>query len=145
MRFWDTPAIVPLLVDEARTAQMDEIWRRDPEMTVWWGTEVECVSALARLEREGALSAADVPAALEGLDALSLAWAEVEPVTRVRELAVRLLRTHPLRAADALQLGAAIVAAEERPATLRLVTLDTRLADAAAREGFAVDLPVAIE
>jgi len=56
----------------------------------------------------------------------------------VRTTAIRLLRVHPLRTADALQLGAAIVAAEDHPATLPLLTLDDRLAQAAEREGFAV-------
>lgn len=42
------------------------------------------------------------------------------------------------RSADALQLGAALVACEERPAGIGLVTLDTQLASAAAREGFTV-------
>lgn len=142
MRFWDTSAIVPLVVEETASNRIEAVWRRDPDMTVWWGTEIECVSAIARLERDRRLSAADVAAALEVLDDLSLAWVEIEPTARVRELAIRLLRTHPLRAADALQLAASIVAAEERPASLRLVTLDTRLADAAAREGFGVELPI---
>ncbi|MFZ1888102.1 MAG: hypothetical protein WAU33_08715 [Candidatus Binataceae bacterium] len=48
------------------------------------------------------------------------------------------MRSHPLRAADALQLGAAIVAAEEEPMSLEFVTLDRKLADAAAKEGFRV-------
>jgi predicted nucleic acid-binding protein len=45
---------------------------------------------------------------------------------------------HPLRAADALQLGAALFAADGDPQSLELVTLDRRLADAARREGFPV-------
>ena len=50
---------------------------------------------------------------------------------------------HPLRAADALQLAAAFLAAERRPASLELVTLDDRVAAAARKEGFAViDLAV---
>ncbi len=50
----------------------------------------------------------------------------------------RFLRVHPLRAADALQLAAAFAAAERRPASLEMVTLDDRLADAARKEGFAL-------
>jgi hypothetical protein len=46
------------------------------------------------------------------------------------------LRVHPLRAADALQLAAAYIAAERRPSSLELVILDDRLAAAARREGF---------
>lgn len=141
MRFWDSSAVVPLLVEEPGSPAVRASWRRDPELTVWWGTEIECASAVARLERDGGLAAAASGDALDRLDQLSLSWVEIEPGARVRELAMRLLRTHPLRAADALQLAAAIVAAEERPASLRLVTLDARLADAAAREGFGVEVP----
>jgi predicted nucleic acid-binding protein len=59
----------------------------------------------------------------------------------VRQTAIRLLRVHPLRTADALQLAAAIAAAEDHPATLPFVTLDERLAQAAEREGFPVARP----
>ena len=104
---------------------------------MWWGTELECVSALARQERQGTLTGPSMVEALRRLDGLSLAWREVSPVAKVRQVATRLLRVHPLRAAAALQLAAAIVAAEEQPSTLPLVTLDDRLAQAAEREGFA--------
>jgi hypothetical protein len=65
-------------------------------------------------------------------------WQEISPSELVRRTARRLLRLHPLRAADALQLAAANVAGENDPSTLELVTVDGRLADAARREGFAV-------
>lgn len=55
MKFWDTSALVPLLVSEAKTARLQAIAAKDPTMFVWWGSQVECVSALARLEREGVL------------------------------------------------------------------------------------------
>lgn len=59
-------------------------------------------------------------------------------IETVREHAERVIAAHPLRAADALQLGAALVAAGGSPVTLQFVTLDQRLAVAAAREGFPV-------
>jgi len=123
LRFWDSSAIVPLIVAEASTDSVQAIAGKDPAMCVWWGTEIECVSAVARLER---------------LDSLAEAWNEVQPVAAVRGTARRLLRVHTLRAADALQLAAAVVAAEGVPASLGLVTLDERLAAAARREGFVV-------
>jgi predicted nucleic acid-binding protein len=141
MRFWDTSALVPLLVSESSSQAVRLEFERDPEVVAWWATELECVSALARLEREGGLAATSMVDALRRLEALSMAWREVQPVERVRRIAVRLLRVHPLRAADALQLGAAIVAAEEQPATLALVTLDDRLAQAGEREGFVIVRP----
>ncbi len=138
MRFWDSSAIVPLLVAESSTQALVTAFVRDPELVVWWATEVECVSALARLEREASIDAPAMGEALARLDALALAWHEVQPAARTRQVAVRLLRTHGLRAGDALQLAAAIAAAEDSPGLLPLVTLDARLATAAEREGFPV-------
>ena len=138
MRFWDSSAIVPLLVAEPSTRALVDEFVRDPELVVWWGTEVECVSALARLEREDLIAARAMGEALARLNGLALAWHEIQPAARTRQVAVRLLRTHNLRAADALQLAAAIVAAEDSPGSLPLVTQDGRLATAAEREGFRV-------
>src|SRR5271165_453016 len=105
-------------------------------MLVWWGSRVECVSALTRLEREGALDRGRANLAFARLNALAEAWHEVEPNEIVRENAIRFLRVHPVRAADALQLGAAFIAAERRPPSLEMVTFDDRLADIARKEGF---------
>ena len=107
-------------------------------MLVWWGSEVECVSAIARLERDGAIEAEGVESALARLKLLAASWHEVDASDALRASAVRVLRVHPLRAADALQLAAAFEACERRPASLDFVTLDDRLATAARREGFPV-------
>ncbi|OGO58082.1 MAG: hypothetical protein A2Z32_14750 [Chloroflexi bacterium RBG_16_69_14] len=141
MRFWDSSAIIPLLVDESWSRGVLAEYVRDPEIVVWWATPVECVSALARLERESRLTAAELSEALARLDELALAWHEVQPIDRARQIATRLLRTHGLRAADAFQLAAAISASEERAGSVSLVTLDGRLAAAADREGFRVVNP----
>ena len=135
MKFWDSSAVVPLLADEEATAALLARLREDPQLAVWWSTPAECASALARLEREGA-PADRVTEAFKRLDDLARAWTEVEPHEEIRDIARRLLRVHPLRAADALQLAAAYVAAERRPATLEFVTLDDRLRLAAMKEGF---------
>jgi uncharacterized protein len=138
MRFWDASAIVPLVMSEAATKTLQALAAADPAMLVWWATEVECASAIARLERDGAL---DPPAAIEAfarLKRLADGWHEVDPTDAIRETAVRFLRVHTLRTADALQLAAAFVAAERRPTSLELVTLDDRLAAAARKEGFAL-------
>ena len=138
MRFWDASAIVPLLMAEPRTRSLQALARADPEMLVWWATEVECASAIARLERDGALTPVAASAAFERLTRLAGGWHEVDASDAVRETAIRLLRVHALRAADALQLGAAFMAAERRPTSLELITLDDRLAAAARKEGFVV-------
>ena len=141
MRFWDSSAIVPLLVAETSSAAVMQVYELDPEVVAWWATEAECVSALARLEREGSLTAPSMTEGLRRLAGLASSWREVQPVSAVRQTTIRLLRVHPLRTADALQLGAAIVVAEDHPATLPFVTLDERLAQAAEREGFPVVRP----
>jgi predicted nucleic acid-binding protein len=138
MRFWDTSAVIPLIGDEPTS---ETIWRRleeDPQILLWWGTPVEVVSALARREREGQLSADDVTGAVRKLRQLSDAWHEIAPSEAVRRGAERLLRVHPLRATDSLRLAAAVTAADYDPSTLEFVCLDDRLNAAARREGFIV-------
>lgn len=139
MKFWDASAVVPLLLTEPQRAGLLDALERDPVMLVWWGTPVECVSAIARREREGDLTLADATAAIGRLRALALSWDEILPSEAVRGIAQRLLRVHALRAADSLQLAAALVAAERDPATLPLVSLDQRLSEAATREGFTIE------
>jgi len=141
VRFWNPSAIVPIVINEPSSAAVVALLERDSHLVVWWTTEVECVSAITRREREGALDAPQVIAATERLDAARTAWEEVRPGSRLRQTATRLLRVHALRAADALQLAAAIAAADDDPRTLPFVTLDERLARAAEREGFPVIEP----
>lgn len=142
MRFWDSSAIIPLLIEERTSAWASSTHHDDHVMVAWWGAAVECVSALARRERDGEIDAASLNAGSDRLDELAAGWFEVAPTPRVRRTAVRLLRVHPLRAADALQLAAGIVAAEDHTASMPFVTADTRLALAAQREGFEVIQPV---
>lgn len=138
MKFWDSSAVVPLLVTESATAGVEAVLHGDPVMLVWWATEVECGSALARLERDGSLDSDQLEVAMHRLSELKEGWHEVQPVETVRRVAQRLLRTHPLRAADSLQLAAALVASEEDPASLQIFSLDSRLVGAARREGLSV-------
>lgn len=137
MRFWDSSGVAPLLLSEPSTAAVLESLAEDPDQCVWWGTPVECASALARVERDGGR----VAQAFDRLDEFARTWREIDASDAVRRVAIRLLRVHPLRAADALQLGAAIVAAEGEPRSLPFVTLDDRLATAASREGFPLVWP----
>jgi hypothetical protein len=134
--FWDSSAVVPLLVDEPPRDALLDLLRRDSGMIVWWGTLVECTSAIARREREGALGAASQ--ALERLRTMAGEWHEILATDAVRSAAQRMLRVHPLRAADSLQLAAAFVAAEHDPPSLEFVSLDDRLFEVAGREGFRV-------
>jgi hypothetical protein len=138
LNFWDASAVVPLLSAEQATPAVRDLYLRDPDLIVWWGTAIECVSAVSRREREGFLTSDAATVALSRLDAIATGWEEVEPGERLRDTARRLLRVHPLCAADALQLAAAVVASEGRPSALGLVCLDERLTDAARREGLPI-------
>jgi uncharacterized protein len=138
MKFWDSSALLPIIAAEPGRAWLGQLMTADLDVIVWWGTRIEIVSAIARREREQLLKEADVAGVLSGLGVLAAAWEEVLPTDEVRRTAERLLRTHPLRAADSLQLAAAIAAADGEPATLEFVCLDERLSSAARREGFQV-------
>lgn len=138
MRFWDSSAIVPLLLEEPPREPMLAALESDAVMLVWWATPVEIVSALSRRERDGGISLEGASAAIERLRALERAWQTVLPTDAIRTRAQRLLRVHPLRAADSLQLAAALCIAGAEPASLDFMCLDRRLADAARREGLRV-------
>jgi predicted nucleic acid-binding protein len=138
MRFWDSSAVVALLANEPARERVLELLQSDSAILVWWSTPTECASAIARRERDGSLAESDAAAANDQLDELATIWSEVIPSNQVRAMARRLLRLHTLRAADALQLAAAIIAAEHEPRSLEFVCLDDRLRAAASREGFKV-------
>lgn len=115
---------------------MRDLQAGDTAMAAWWGSTIECVSALRRLEREGRLSEPGFRDALARLRALAVTWLEVAPGDSVRTAAERMLGTHPLRAGDALQLGAALVWRGDSTEPTEFVCRDVRLRDAAAREAF---------
>ena len=67
MRYWDSSAIVPLVVGESLSKAAADCLRADAGIITWWVTPVECVSALARREREGNLTAAGMSQAIKRL------------------------------------------------------------------------------
>jgi uncharacterized protein len=138
VRFWDASAIVPLVAFEKETGDCRSLLAEDRDIVVWLLTPVEVISALTGRLRENSLKPNEFGKAKEQLAALEKAWSEVISVERVRERARRLLETHPLRAADSLQLAAALLTSEENPQGFSFVTLDRRLGGAAEKEGFQV-------
>jgi predicted nucleic acid-binding protein len=138
MRFWDSSALVPLLIEEPESAEMIRLLKADDEIALWWGTPTECWSALARREREADWSAKTTDEALANLQKIMERAHEVLPTRAVRSCSRRLLFTHSLRAADALQLASAVVLSTIDAAELEFVTLDAALALAARKEGLRV-------
>jgi predicted nucleic acid-binding protein len=141
VRFWDSSALAALLLPEERTGAALALLDEDPEVAAWWGTPVECASAVSRAERNGRLGAAAAATVLDRLDRAQENWSEVLPSESLRRTARRLLRVHPLRAADSLQLAAALAISEGSGPPVTFVTLDGRLAEAARREGLPVLVP----
>jgi predicted nucleic acid-binding protein len=144
MKFWDSSAIVPLIVPENTTDIVKAIAAEDCNLVYWWGAPVECCSTFARLRREGHLTVAKEQVCRAQLDDMVEYWAEVEPSSEVRACARRLLLRHALRAADSLQLAAALTWAGPQTEGAEFVCLDRRLRDAAAAEGFTIlpaDMP----
>ena len=139
MKFWDSSALVPLLVTEETTNLRQGQYDIDPWAVVWFGTLAEIESSLVRRQRDGQLSVSDEAAARKRLSEITVQWTEVIPTNEVRARAIRLLRVHPLRAADAFQLAAALIFCREQPQHLPFLTADRRLRTAAALEGFPVE------
>ena len=133
--FWDSSALVPCLVPERRSADMTALIAADAAVTIWWGTPLECLSALEAKRREVAapLGAPLYTNALARLAAIVASASKVTPADPLRTRAEQCLKRYPLRAADALQLAAALLSGQRE-----LVTLDVRLAEAARAEALIV-------
>jgi hypothetical protein len=139
MRFWDSSAIVPLIVQEEQSDYCIQAYRADSDVLVWSMSKVEVLSAICRRMRDGVLGPGSFNAAELRLISLFDTIYEVNAIQRVKERALRLLRVHPLRAADALQLAAVMVGTEENVRRLPFMCFDDRLAAAARLEGYEVN------
>jgi len=138
VRYWDASALVPLFIEEASTSEVDGWRAADPGITTWMMTRVEVISGIARRKREWPQLLAGWNRAIREVHEVASRWTEISDAAATRLHAERIFMDYPLRAADALQLGAALIAADGDPQSIELVTLDRRLADAARREGFPV-------
>jgi hypothetical protein len=138
MMFWDASALIPLMLEGPQSRSMRSLARKDAAFVVWWGSPVECCSAFGRLRRESILTTNEEDRLRRLLSTLVDAWTEIQPGQLVRERAQTLLLSHTLRAADSLQLAAAVLWAGHKPAGHRFVCLDQRLRSAARNEGFSI-------
>lgn len=134
--FWDSSALVPVLLPEARSEALTTLLTTDKETVIWWATPLECQSAICRRHRQVPLPASVLTQAHDRMRAFVEHADSVSPTDEVRRRAARLLAGHPLRAADALQLAAALIWCEEQPHGETFVSLDDRLRGAANKEGF---------
>ena len=138
MRYWDASALVPLFIAEPESDRVRGWLAEDHHVITWAWTRTEIISAIERRTRDGSLSRTQRREVLGRFETLADNWDEVTDILAVRLRAHRLLARHPLRAADAGQLGAALLVQEQLAEPLTFVCPDTRLASAAELEGFRV-------
>ena len=138
MIYWDSSALIPLLVEEPRSQLVKDIIKNDFDVVTWWGSVVECLSAVSRRRREGLLSRDDEDLLRNRLEMAFDTWTEIEPGEELRRSAGRLLFRHPLRSADSLQLAAALAWVSKDPHGHQFVCFDNKLRDAARNEGFKI-------
>jgi predicted nucleic acid-binding protein len=133
--FWDTSALVPLLVKQKSTPavlQLSKLYG----FVVWWSTPVEAKSAFARPQRTGQLTPSEFAYAQVDLAQVRLSWREVLPSVPLRGHAESFVDRFQLRAAHAQQLAAAYVWALGRPAGRVFISGDAQLLEAARQLGF---------
>jgi hypothetical protein len=103
---------------------------------IWWATPVEIASALARLLRTREISSSDCAKARQVAAALTEEWSVIQPSNALRSDAVELIERYDLKAADAMQLAAALNWCEDSPRGEIFLTADRRLREAAVLCGF---------
>lgn len=138
LRFWDSSPLMPLCLEDPHSGRLRALATEDPHIVAWWGTVVECTSAMARLGRDGFLNTEEERQVAMVLDTMVEERTEIRPSEELRRSSIQLLRHHPLRAADALQLAAAHLWTAGRPEGNTIICIDRRLRDAALLEGFVV-------
>ena len=135
--FWDSSALVPLCARQSGTPQ-SKLWLRHYEVVVWWATPVEIASALARLLRVRQLDSQQWSLSVKFAGKLAEAWSVIGPSDRIRADAIELVQRYDLRAADAMQMAAALQWCEGSPQSRMFLTTDKRLRDVARLIGFDV-------
>ncbi|MGI8866743.1 MAG: type II toxin-antitoxin system VapC family toxin [Rubrobacteraceae bacterium] len=144
MKFWDSSAVIPLIFEEPTSAILRALLTEDTDMVIWWGTWIECSVTVSRLRREEVLDDSGQEGTRAALDALATGWLEIEPIDELRLLAMLVSKTHPLKAADCLQLTAALRWCEGDTEDRDFVCLDRQLRRIVEDEGFYV-LPESAE
>lgn len=137
--YWDTSAILALLIDEGGSQRMRQLAFQTAGLPGWTSfySLVEMESAFARRLKDGTLTEDLLPRmrvhAQKLQAALSLVWADGEILDDSRRLVFEL----GLRPGDALQLASARCVAKQEP-KMRFASLDRKLSEAAAAAGLAV-------
>jgi predicted nucleic acid-binding protein len=136
--FWDASTLVPLCIRQPLSPRSFKLFETY-QVTVWWATPVEMTSALARLLRRQEIAQPIYTQAMREMDGIANLWDVIAPLEKVARDARALLELYPLRAADALQLAAALTWCEGNPKGNVFLTFDHRLREAAQSAGFTLE------
>jgi uncharacterized protein len=138
MSFWDSSALVPLCTNEPRSVLAGRLWKIFPQKFVWWETSVEICSALARINRENKITTQQRLNAEKRLVILESIWVEIQPTSKIKELARTFPHPHNMKAADSLQLASALIWCNEKPKGKDFVSGDEHLIKVAQTIGFTI-------
>jgi predicted nucleic acid-binding protein len=138
LAFWDSSALIPLCIQQAQTERATAYFA-DYGVVVWWSTPVEIISGLTRLVRMGQASDNEFLAGKKLAQIIAMTWIPIQPSLKIAAQASSLLELHPLRAAVALQLAAALEWCEGKPKGKVFLSFDQRLREAAALAGFTLE------
>ena len=138
--YFDTSAIIPLLIGEPTTDRCTRLWNDATRIVCARLVYPEACAALSRAVRMGRISPAQAETATAELDDLAGQIDFVEITDDLARSAGRLARRFGLRGYDAVHLAAGITINDDQAV---FVTADADLADAAANSGLAVAVPAA--
>jgi len=133
--FWDSSALIPLCVQQLQTQKSEALFANHA-VTVWWSTQIEIISGLTRLLRMREIDGTEFVEGKQVARAVAMTWSAIDPSAHIEREARALLELYPLRAADALQLAAALAWCEGKPKGKVFLSFDQRLSDAAGQAGF---------
>jgi predicted nucleic acid-binding protein len=137
MAFWDSSSLVPLCVQQQPSSNAFKL-KAKYGFVVWWSTQVEIQAAFARLLRESEVTQDQYLRAKKSLEILRQGWRELQPTENLRARAESLVDRFPLKAADALQLAAAMAWCLDNPRGRKFISGDKQLLQAASQLGFDV-------
>ena len=135
--YFDTSAIIPLIINEPSSDRCNRMWDESSRVVSVRLLYPEARAALAKAERMGRLSATQRAAAVVELETIITQVDHIEVTEPLAHRAGELAQAHGLRGYDAVHLAAASAVADS---DVVLVTGDTDLAKAATSIGIAVSV-----
>ena len=138
----DSSALVKRYRNEVGSGRVSELLQRAEQLLIARLTMVEVSSALVRRARATGMEVNNLRTTLAAFDEdLARSFDLIELDELVMERAVGVARQYGLRGADAIQLACVLLARNQMPSEIILLSSDTELNAAALLEGLKVENP----